>query len=324
MICGLRDGFIKEITMSSQESKVYVQSHNSGEVWGLCQHGSDVFTSGDDNQVICWDPATRTLKNRAVVNTVARKARKNRASTLGEYADSQSARAVACNSKGNGDVAVAANDGSITIRHCDDLGTVKKEIQDSKEWVEVAEYSPNGEYLAVGSHDTDIYIYEVNNDYNLLGKLTAHKATITCIDWCNHSKFIRSVCNGYELLFFTIPDCQQDPSGASNTKSVEWASHHCKFGWLVDGIFPKETSGDHINGVDMSEDGQLIATGDDFGLVNLFRNPARNRVQPRSFRGHSEHVVRVRFGREGLNNYLFSVGGYDQTLMQWVQCEPYL
>lgn len=67
----------------------------------------------------------------------------------------------------------------------------------------------------------------------------------------------------------------------------------------------------------MNEDGSLIATGDDFGLVNIFRNPARHRVPPRSYRGHSEHVVRVRFGRNDLNNYLFSVGGYDQTVMQW-------
>jgi hypothetical protein len=69
----------------------------------------------------------------------------------------------------------------------------------------------------------------------------------------------------------------------------------------------------------MNEDGTLISTGDDFGLVNIFRNPARKRVQPRSFRGHSEHVVRVKFGRGDLNNYLFSVGVYDQTVMQWLK-----
>jgi len=38
---------------------------------------------------------------------------------------------------------------------------------------------------------------------------------------------------------------------------------------------------------------------------------------PRSYRAHSEHVVRVRFGRGILSDYLFTVGGYDQTLMQW-------
>jgi hypothetical protein len=90
--------------------------------------GSDIYTCGDDNQVICWDPATRTLKNKAHVNTAVRKAKRNRASTLGGYADSQSARAVATNGGGNSDVCVAANDGSMTIRSSDDLGTIKKEI----------------------------------------------------------------------------------------------------------------------------------------------------------------------------------------------------
>lgn len=76
---------------------------------------------------------------------------------------------------------------------------------------------------------------------------------------------------------------------------MEWATHHAKFGWLVEGIFPLGTDGTHINSVDFSKDGNLIATGDDFGLVNIFRNPARAGAKPICLRGHSEHVVRVRF-----------------------------
>lgn len=67
----------------------------------------------------------------------------------------------------------------------------------------------------------------------------------------------------------------------------------------------------------MSADQALIAVGDDYGCVTLFRNPCRKGSWPRCFRGHSEHVVRVKFGRGNLENYLFSVGGYDQTVMQW-------
>lgn len=114
-----------------------------------------------------------------------------------------------------------------------------------------------------------------------------------------------------------MPDGAQDPAGASNTTSQQWATGHCKFGWCVDGIFPKGTDGSHINGVDMNENETLIACGDDYGLVQLFRNPCRKGSKPRSFRAHSEHVVRVMFGRQNLRQWLFSVGGYDQTLMQW-------
>lgn len=168
--------------------------------------------------------------------------------------------------------------------------------------------------MAVGSHDNNIYIYDANN-YNLLGKLTKHNSFITSVDWSLDGKYIRSICGAHELLFFTVDNFQQDPNGASNTVAVEWASHHAKYGWLVDGIFPSGTDGTHINGVDFSSDNSLIATGDDYGLVNIFRNPCRMGHKPISLRGHSEHVVRVKFHHQ--DHYLFSVGGYDQTLMQF-------
>jgi microtubule-associated protein-like 6 len=112
-------------------------------------------------------------------------------------------------------------------------------------------------------------------------------------------------------LFFQIPDCTQDPGGASNTTGTDWATQHCKFGWNVDGIFPKGADGTHINAVDQNEDQSLICCGNDYGLVQIFRNPARKGCAPTSMRGHSEHVVRARFGRGNLNKWLFSVGGYD-------------
>ena len=224
-----------------------------------------MYTSGDDNQIFEWNPESRECTSRSIVNTEARHAKKNKASTLSKMAESQCSRAVATSASGH--MAVAGNDGSVTIRLLQEQNNVLFELRDASEWIEAAEYSADGSKLAVGSHDTNIYIYDTKNDYALLGKCTKHNATVTNIDWSLDGSYIRSVCNGYELLFFTMPDCNQDGSGASNTKGMEWASHHCKFGWSVDGIFPKETSGDHINAVDMSEDGSLIATGDDFGLV---------------------------------------------------------
>ena len=56
-----------------------------------------------------------------------------------------------------------------------------------------------------------------------------------------------------------------------------------------------------------------MATADDYGLVNIFRNPARSGCQPISLRGHSEHVVRVKFHMN--DEYMLSVGGYDQTII---------
>lgn len=83
----------------------------------------------------------------------------------------------------------------------------------------------------------------------------------------------------------------------------------------MQGIYPAGCDGTHINGVDLSKDETLIATGDDYGLVNFYRNPALEEHTARSYRGHSEHVTRVMFMKN--DQYLISIGGMDQTTIQF-------
>lgn len=170
-------------------------------------------------------------------------------------------------------------------------------------------YSPDGTKLAVGSHDNNIYIYDAANNYAQLGVCKAHNSFIVSVDWSTCGTYLRSVCGAHELLFFTTADWKQDPSGGSNTVGLDWHTSTAKYGWLVAGIFPSGVDGTHINGVDFSKDGTLIATGDDYGLVNIFRNPCRNGHMPISLRGHSEHVVKAVFHND--DKYLLSAGGYD-------------
>jgi WD40 repeat protein len=79
--------------------------------------------------------------------------------------------------------------------------------KNSQEWIEVCEYSPDGNYLAVGSHDNAIYIYEVNNNYNLKGKCAKHNSFIVSVDWSLDGSYLRSVCGAHELLFYTVANC---------------------------------------------------------------------------------------------------------------------
>jgi echinoderm microtubule-associated protein-like 1/2 len=206
-------------------------------------------------------------------------------------------------------VAVAHNDGTLTIRSgLNNLNDVIATKNDSREWIEAMSYSPDGDKLAVGSHDNNIYVYSTS-DYSLIGKCTKHNSFIVSVDWSADGKYIRSVCGAHELLFFSGETFEQDTNGASNTVDTIWATSTAKFGWLVDGIFPNGTDGTHVNSVNFSKDGNLIATGDDYGLLNVWRNPARKGHKPISLRGHSEFVVRVAFSQD--DSYLFSIGGYD-------------
>jgi len=56
-------------------------------------------------------------------------------------------------------------------------------------------------------------------------------------------------------------------------KNTVWATVTCKFLWQTTGIYPSGTDGTHVNSVCGSADKMFLATGDDYGLVNIFNDP---------------------------------------------------
>jgi WD40 repeat protein len=315
ILAGLRNGCLLEIN-EKDEQNIIMRSHSTGEAWGLGMVDDSCFiTSGDDNKAFTWNIDHKGCIDEAIVCDVRAQPKSGGASTMSDYAPSECGRAVAVNCHGNGHVAIGHNDGRVTIRTgAKKLGDVIHTLQDSDEWIECMSYSPDGTKLAVGSHDNNIYVYDTTS-YKCCGKCTKHNSFIVSVDWSECGKYIRSVCGAHELLFFNGETCDQETSGASDTVETVWQTCSAKYGWLVSGIFPACTDGTHINHVDFSKDGKLIVTGDDYGLVNVWCNPACSGATPISLRGHSEHVVRTYFARGC--DFIISIGGYDKTIMQW-------
>lgn len=56
-------------------------------------------------------------------------------------------------------------------------------------------------------------------------------------------------------------------------KGIHWASWTCVIGSEVNGIWPKYTNITDVNSVDGNYNSSVLVTGDDFGLVKLFRFP---------------------------------------------------
>lgn len=66
----------------------------------------------------------------------------------------------------------------------------------------------------------------------------------------------------------------------------------------MQGIYPPASMTDDVNAVDRSPDGQVLATGDDFGFVKLFKFPCPvPKAAFTKFNGHSSHVTNVMFTR---------------------------
>jgi len=58
-------------------------------------------------------------------------------------------------------------------------------MKDPNEWNEVMRYSPCENFLAVGSHDNYVYVYEISEEgtYKLYCKFAKNNSFITSFDW---------------------------------------------------------------------------------------------------------------------------------------------
>lgn len=289
-------------------------SHCDGECWGLevckLEDGSyRVVTTADDNRILAVNPQSRQVCCQGKINVAVKKEKKKGgkkgkkaaetgfkggASSMSSQPSENQSRCVAYNPK-QSVLAVADNTGIVTIREVDwaavDAGkegsldvikhTLFEKIDKKKrEWIEAMVFSPCGKYLAVGSHDNFIYLMNASKSYKQIIKFTGHSSFVTSIDWSQDSKFLRTVCGAYELLFFNVEDKKRDPSGASNTVETMWSDQTCKLGWAVQGIFPAGCDGSHVNSVSQNRKLNLIATGDDWGQVNLYRYPVLEKSAP--------------------------------------------
>lgn len=117
-----------------------------------------------------------------------------------------------------------------------------------------------------------------------------------------------------ELLFWHAEDGAQ--ASGKDLRDATWATWTCVLGFPVKGIWDKGMDGTDINDVCRSGgDMRISAVGDDKGRVRIFRYPAVDGAGSIVAKGHSSHVTRVRFTAD--SKRLLSLGGKDQTVLQW-------
>ncbi|KAG7166211.1 Echinoderm microtubule-associated protein-like 2-like [Homarus americanus] len=183
----------------------------------------------------------------------------------------------------------------------------------------VLKFSPNGQYLAVGSRDNNIYVYQVSEDcrkYTRIGRCQGHASFVTHLDWSADSQFLQSNSGDYELLYWNAGLCRQIVQ-TSQMRDVEWASNTCTLTFATLGIWPEGADGTDVNTCAKANNTGLLATGDDFGKVKLFSSPAcHQKARCLEYGGHSSHVTSVGFLHD--DSRLITTGGRDTAVMQWV------
>lgn len=124
-------------------------------------------------------------------------------------------------------------------------------------------------------------------------------------------------------------------------KGQRWASWSSVLGSEVSGIWPKYSDSITINAVNANLSAAVLVTGDDLGLVKLYRFPCLRKglcsfscsfrvylgsflliptVAPqgakfKKYIGHSAHVTNVRWSND--LQCVLTTGGADHALFQW-------
>jgi WD40 repeat protein len=212
-------------------------------------------------------------------------------------------------------IAVGFVNGSFSVFTADGL---KEEYnaKHRKETIEEIKFSPNGKWIAVGSHDNFVDIYEVGS-WKRIGRCSGNSSYITHLDFSADSGLLMTNSGAYEQLYFQMPKGERSNVSKEKSKSIDWATWSGVLGDQVVGIWPKNSDGTDINSTDLTKSKDVLATGDDFGLVKLFHFPSSTPFSKyRQFKGHSAHVTKVRFTYD--DHLLISTGGGDASIFQWI------
>ncbi|XP_072031419.1 77 kDa echinoderm microtubule-associated protein-like isoform X3 [Amphiura filiformis] len=274
-----------------------VQAHTD-ELWGLAVHPNQGFfmTCAYDKQVILWDMEQH---------------RPRWIKTMEDPCQS------ACFHPNGSVVAIGMSTGRWVVLDAESQDLVYVHT-DGNEQHDIIRYSPDGNSIAIASHDNYIYVYSVNEDgrkYSKVGKCSGHSSFVTHVDWSADSEFLQSNSGDYELLFWNAKTCKQVTS-ATTMRDTEWATFTCVLGFPVVGIWAEGSDGTDVNTVGRSNNSKVLATGDDFGKVNLFKYPASVPKAPCiAYSGHSSHVTSVIFTPD--DSQLITTGGRDMSCMQW-------
>ncbi len=279
-------------TITLYEKFVYKNcwlGHNEGEVWGLDVTEDKIITSGDDNKLMVWDYRKRKAVSTVTVNEIPGGKRPSNAGTKSKLDDNQCARAVCYNPKTQ-EIALAANSGEVSIRDLATPDNVKRKLRCGERWIETVRYSPDGQLLAVGTHDNSVFVFSVPG-YKFKRRLAAHASSVICLDWTKDGKYMRSLGEDFDLIFWKVPELVQEEAGATVTRDMEWDTQTVKLGWHVRGIYPAGVDKTHVNCAGKSHDGRLIVTGDDWGFVNIYNFPAGKGARCISLRYKSHTII---------------------------------
>ncbi|KAF7251686.1 Echinoderm microtubule-associated protein-like 5, partial [Varanus komodoensis] len=139
---------------------------------------------------------------------------------------------------------------------------------------------------------------------------------ITHMDWDIRGKLLQVNTGAKDQLFFEAPRGKKQIIPSAEAEKISWTSWTSVLGSCCEGIWPIIGEVTDVTASCLTSDCTVLATGDDFGFVKLFRYPAKGKYGKfKRYVAHSTHVTNVRWTHD--DSLLVTVGGGDTSLMLW-------
>ena len=326
VVCLLQGGKLQWFLLEDQtggsfkvaEERLIVQTHGEGELWGAAVHptSQQLYTAGDDGILRAWK-----LPSFKVIHSFEIKGK---------------ARAVAISEDG-GFLAVGMLSGQVKLFIFEnDEFTHQDTMTEPTDWIQVLSFAPSMDttplvkddnpespFLAVGSHDCNIYIYSCQNQQcQLTVTLEGHRSYITHLDWTYYVKsadryYLQSTCGGNEMLFWNVTDGVMLKS-AKLTQDADWSTWTCDYGWPVQGLYEGNSSG--VMCCQRTRGNTALVVGSETGVLRLTPFPFHSEkevkgMKSKSYCAHSSFISSVSVTAQ--DKYIVSTGGRDHCIMLW-------
>jgi len=181
-------------------------------------------------------------------------------------------------------------------------------------------FNKDASLLAIAHMDGNLYIFGINDNGKKCVKWAPYssRAAPSHLQWGEDSQIIRIFTRDYEISYLrldnknkTLKRCNKIP----DSDKYKFFGSPLIAGWETKGCLQHGMDGTDINDAALSNDGKIIACGDDHGKVRIHNFPVVLQEPNKVYSGHAEHVQSVEF--TGNDNYLISVGGADMSIFQW-------
>jgi len=318
---GSKSNQIFQYDFGQDAAGIFVNGH-SDQIWALATHPTQPYyvTGGYDNRIRFWDAQTAQVIQDFTF--------------YDQNGDPQNEHVVSAAWSANGKlVAVGTESSKVALftwqpefKLQEIFAVPKTSVNAQVEAVSYLRFSPNNKLLAAAHFDENVYVWtmKVIRDYKKvemipwkrpLGKQTA---AATHVQFSADSTMIKVFARDYGVTHYKLDDFKIRGKFTADTPdpdTVKWGDDPLIGGWDVQGCYQKEWDGTDLNDVTVTSSGDLLASGDDFGIVRLHNYPVLAKEPHEAYQAHSAFVVGVEFLRDDSN--LITVGGADNAIFQW-------